>query len=146
MNPGPFRYGNSRHGDGRLVHETIGDYQCRITVPRMRAGAVDHAADEPITVARGERAQLILARTGNDVDALLKRAIGLQYCKQRRGLLGNAGTGGVLRIACGAGHEEATLRQRRNVEQHLATVEVDHAITQQSAIRAIDVRGVGMAF
>ena len=71
MDAGPFRYGNSWHGDCRLVHETVGDYQCRIAVPRMRARAIDHAAHEPIAVARGERAQLILAGTGNDVDALV---------------------------------------------------------------------------
>lgn len=63
---------------GIISHEAIRRDQVVVCVSRMRARAVEHAAEKQVTVQLGDAVELILSRTAHVIQFLGERAIGIK--------------------------------------------------------------------
>src|SRR3954468_25064145 len=104
----------------------------------MRPRPVDHAGDQPPVAARDERTKLVLARAGRDLDALLHGSFHAEDGEERGRGLRDASAVGVLRVYGGDLNEEPASAEWRDVEQHLAKIEVERPIRDERAVGTVD--------
>ena len=119
---------------GAFPQEAIGNNEIALTVARMRSWTIDHPAKKPIAVQRRNGSQLVVAGASRKTEVLGQRAVGVKQHQQWLRSFGYALAGWVLNIASGTEREISPTGQRCNIEQDVASIDIDYVVRTGSSI------------
>src|SRR3569623_2935110 len=100
----------------------------------MGAGAIDHPAENPTVIQRCNCIELVLPGATLVVKILRQRAIKIEHNQQGLSRLRNTRSDRVLYVTGRAEGQISSVRQWSNIEQHVASVNIDDTVRPRGSI------------